>query len=197
MKKPLKITLISLGAVLAVLLVVVLVFSSVYFTRLQTAGSIEKLSDYDDGYNLYRMDVKYDYSLDDVINYGISDNQTLLDAILNEALPMLPVSIKAPDFGCTAFTLTDTDGDVHMGRNYDFKNDTSAMLVYCTPKDGYKSVAFAALDNASANVPDESIKNRLASLTAPAFTFFNSLLFNFIKHTHPFLNIHLLVCISY
>ena len=36
-----------------------------------------------------------------------------------------------------------------MGRNYDFKRDTSAMLVYCTPKDGYKSVALAALDNIS------------------------------------------------
>ncbi len=167
MKKPLKITLISLGTVLAVLLAVVLVFTGVYFTRLQTVDSIERLSDYDDGYNLYRMNVKYDYSIDDVINYGITDNQTMIDAILNEALPLLPVSIKTPDFGCTAFTLTDTDGDVHMGRNYDFKNDTSAMLVYCTPKDGYKSVAFAALDNISANVPDENIKKELASLTAP------------------------------
>ncbi len=93
MKKPLKITLISLGAVLAVLLAGVLVFTGVYFTRFQTAGSIEKLTSYDDGYNLYRMDVKYNYSLDDVINYGITDNQTMIDAILNEALPMLPVSI--------------------------------------------------------------------------------------------------------
>ena len=167
MKKPLKITLISLGAVIAVLLAVVLVFTGVYFTRFQTVGSIEKLTNYDDGYNLYRMDVKYNYSLDDIINYGITDNQTMIDAILSEALPMLPVSIKVPDFGCTAFTLTDTGGDVHMGRNYDFKNDTSAMLVYCTPTDGYKSVAFAALDNISANAPEESMKKRLATLTAP------------------------------
>ncbi len=167
MKKPLKITLILLGAVLAVLLAVALVFTGVYFTRFQTIGSIEKLSDYDDGYNLYRMDVKYDYSLDDVIDYGITDNQTLNDAILKEVLPLLPVNIKAPDFGCTAFTLTDLDGDVHMGRNYDFRNDTSAMLVYCTPKDGYQSLAFAALDNVSANDPEESIKKKLASLTAP------------------------------
>ena len=94
MKKPLKITLISLGAVLAVLLAVVLVFTGVYFTRFQTVDSIEKLTNYDDRYNLYRMDVKYNYSLDDVINYGITDNQTMIDAILSEALPMLPVSIQ-------------------------------------------------------------------------------------------------------
>ncbi|MFR5794248.1 MAG: linear amide C-N hydrolase [Christensenellales bacterium] len=167
MKKSLKVTLLSLCGIVAVLLAAVLVFVGIYFTRIQTMNSIEKLSDYDDGYNLYRMEVKYDYSLDDVINYGIKDNQTMIDAILKDALPLLPVKIEAPSFGCTAFTLTDADGDVHMGRNYDFKNNTSAMLVYCAPKNGYRSVATAALDNVSANAPDESAKMKLASLTAP------------------------------
>lgn len=167
MKKSLKVTLLSLCGIVAVLLAAVLVFVGIYFTRIQTMNSIEKLSDYDDGYNLYRMEVKYDYSLDDVINYGIKDNQTMIDAILKDALPLLPVKIEAPSFGCTAFTLTDADGDVHMGRNYDFKNNTSAMLVYCAPKNGYRSVATAALDNVSANAPDESTKMKLASLTAP------------------------------
>lgn len=59
------------------------------------------------------------------------------------------------------------DGHILMGRNYDFKRDTSAMLVYCTPKDGYKSVALAALDNISANQPDISMAKKLACLTAP------------------------------
>lgn len=157
--------------ILLVLLVFLLlcigIFTGIYFTRFRTMSSIQKISSYDDGYNLYRMDVKYDYSLDDVINYGITDDQSMIDAILKEALPLLPVKIKAPKFGCTAFTMTDTDGDIHMGRNYDFKKDTSAMLVYCTPKNGYKSVAFAALDNVSANIPDANVKKKLASLTSP------------------------------
>jgi choloylglycine hydrolase len=63
--------------------------------------------------------------------------------------------------------MTDNQNQVHMGRNYDFKLDTSAMLVYCTPPNGYKSVAFAALDNISANTPDESMKKKLATLTSP------------------------------
>ena len=112
------------------------------------------------------MDVKYDYNLDNIIDYGIQDDQTMIDAILKEALPLLPVKIKAPNFGCTVFCLTDADGDVHMGRNYDFSKDTSAMLVYCAPKDGYKSIAFAALDNVSANVPDENIINRMGGRRA-------------------------------
>ncbi|MGN0536513.1 MAG: linear amide C-N hydrolase [Acutalibacteraceae bacterium] len=167
MSKVKKRILIVLLAILAVVLVLLIAFLGFYATRIQTMSSIEKLTDYDDGYNLYRMDIKYDYNLDNIINYGIKDDQTMIDAILKEALPLLPVSIKAPNFGCTALTLTDKDGDVHMGRNYDFSKNTSAMLVYCEPKDGYKSIAFAALDNVSANVPDENIQKKLASLTAP------------------------------
>ena len=164
MNKVIKRVLIIL--LMAVILVVA-VFLGIYFTRIQTIGSIEQLTDYEDGYNLYRMDVKYDYSIENVIDRGIEDDQMMIDSMIKEVLPLLPVTIKVPNFGCTSFSLTDMDGDVHMGRNYDFKRDTSAMLVYCTPKDGYKSVAVAALDNVSANVPDENIKKKLASLAAP------------------------------
>lgn len=153
-------------AVVAIAAVAALAFVGLYYTRLQTISSIEKITDYEDDYNLYTMNVDYDYSLDNIIDYGIVDDQTMIDAILKEALPLLPVHIKAPSFGCTAFTMQDAD-HVHMGRNYDFKNDTSSMLVHCSPKDGYRSIAFAALDNVSANTPDASIKQQLASLTAP------------------------------
>ena len=164
MKKIIKVILL---VVLAAVLLCVSVFAFLYAGRVETMSSIQKITDYSDGYNLYRMNVNYDYRLEKIIDYGIKDDQSMIDAILSEALPLLPVHIKAPSFGCTAFTLTDDNGQVHMGRNYDFKNDTSAMLVYCTPKNGYKSVGFAAMDNVSANQPDESIKKRLASLTAP------------------------------
>ena len=119
MNKVKKRILLVLLAIPAVILVALLVFFGVYFTRIQTIGSIEQLTDYADGYNLYRMDVKYDYDLDDIIDYGIQDDQTMIDAILKEALPLLPVTIEAPNFGCMVFSLTDTDGDVHIGRNYD------------------------------------------------------------------------------
>lgn len=164
MKKRIK---VILAVVLAVVLLGAGVFGVLYAGRIKTMSSIQKITDYSDGYNLYRMNVDYDYQLDDIIKRGITDDQSMIDAILAEALPLLPVKIKAPKFGCTAFTLTDENGQTHMGRNYDFKRDTSAMLVYCTPKNGYKSVAFAAMDNVSANVPDENLKKKLASLTAP------------------------------
>ena len=152
---------------LAVVVLAALAFIGLYFKRILTIGSIKQITDYKDGYNLYSMDIRYDYSLDDIIDYGITDDETMFDAILKESLPLIPVKLKAPYYGCTAFNLTDTDGNVHMGRNYDFSKDTSAMTVCCAPKDGYKSVAFAAIDNISANVPDESIAKKLATLTAP------------------------------
>ena len=157
-----------LRVLLALLLLVLLAaagFGVLYAGRLRTVSSMEQLTNYDD-YNLYRMDICYDYSIDDVINYGITDNQSMIDAILKETLPLLPVKMKAPQFGCSAFA-TVSDGNIQMGRNYDFKRDTSAMLVYCAPKNGYKSVALTALDNISANEPDASLKKKLACLTAP------------------------------
>lgn len=151
--------------ILLVLLLAIAGFGVLYAGRLRTVSSIEQLTNYDD-YNLYRMDIRYDYSIDDVINYGITDNQSMIDAILKEALPLLPVKMKAPQFGCSAFG-TVLDRHIVMGRNYDFKRDTSAMLVYCAPKNGYKSVALTALDNISANEPDANLKKKLACLTAP------------------------------
>ena len=74
--------------------------------------------------------------------------------------------MKAPQFGCSAFA-TVQDRHIVMGRNYDFKRDTSAMLVCTAPKDGYKSIAFAALDNLGVNQADASTKAKIASLLAP------------------------------
>lgn len=161
--------LVIRGVLLVALLVLVVgagEFVCEYTGRFQTIRTIEKVTDYED-YNLYSMDVKYDYDLDRVIEYGITDDQSLVDAIVEEAIPILPVQIDVPDFGCSAFTLQEADGDILMGRNYDFRRDTSAMLVYCEPEDGYKSVGFAALDNISANTPKETMKKKLATLTAP------------------------------
>ena len=97
-----------LKRILVVLLVLILLavagFGMLYAGRLRTVNSIEQITAYDD-YNLYRMDVKYDYSIDDVINYGITDNQSMIDAILKETLPLLPVHMKAPNYGCRPLRL--------------------------------------------------------------------------------------------
>lgn len=162
-----KIALYVLLGLVSILLLLVVVFVVIYASRFKTMASIQKISDYDDEVNLYCMDIQYDYSLDAIIERGITDDQSMIDALLKEALPLLPVHVKAPNFGCSAFTLNSVDGDVMMGRNYDFRNNSSAMLVYCTPSDGYRSVAFAALDNLGANIADAGFKSKMTCLAAP------------------------------
>lgn len=164
MKGSTKKAAVGLGAIAAAAAAVLV---GKYRTRFQTMSTIEKLTNYADGFNLYRMDVKYDYSLDRIIDYGLADDQRMVDALAAEALPGLPVHINALDFSCSAFSITAADGDALMGRNYDFRNDTSCMLVHTTPKDGYESVGFAALDNAGVKAPEASCKEKVASLLAP------------------------------
>ena len=161
------------GTIKKIIVVVVIVivaaaayFYFVYSTRLQSIGSIQKVTNYED-YNVYSMEIKYDYSIDDLVSRGLGDTQSMINSIVKEALPMLPVKVNVPSFGCSAFAVKDTDGDALMGRNYDFKYDTSAMMVYCAPKDGYKSVAFAALNNVGADDPEASITKKMTCLTAP------------------------------
>lgn len=155
------------AVIIAILLIFLIVFFFFYAKRIQSIQSIQKITDYDDGFNLYTMDIQYDYDLDRMLDGRITDDQSFIDTVLEEALPFIPVHMEAPNFGCSAFTLQTPTDDVLMGRNYDFRNNTSAMLVYCSPKNGYKSVACAALDNISANNADNSIKTQLACLTAP------------------------------
>lgn len=163
-KRAVLITLLNLVALIAI---VIGAFAVIYASRFRTLSSIERITDYGGELNIYRMNVEYDYDLDKMIDRGITDTQSFIDAVISEALPLLPIKMEAPDFSCSAFGIILTDGDNVMGRNYDFRYDSSAMLVYCAPSNGYKSVAFTALDNLSANVADESLKTKLACLTAP------------------------------
>lgn len=167
MNNTVKKTLIyALLALLLIILVAVVAFLCVYRTRLKTMSTIEKLSNYED-YNLYHMDVKYDYSLQEILDNGIVDNQSFTNSILKEVLPLLPIHMEAKSFGCTAFTMETTGGKTLMGHNYDFKLDTSSILVCCEPKDGYKSMAFASLDNLGIKDATKGFSTKMVCLAAP------------------------------
>lgn len=165
MKKSKLLKRILLG-ILAALVVLIVVFVAVYFTRLQSIFSIRKMTDYPDGFNVYSMDINYPYNLDRIIEKGVKDNQTMSDAVLAEAIPYLPVHIEPQDYSCSVFSITDTEGKVLMGRNYDFDVDTSALVVNCAPAGGYRSVATAALDHVGASAMAGPV-DRVASLAAP------------------------------
>lgn len=134
--------------------------------RFATLSTIQKLTDYED-YNVYSMEVLYPYVLENLLAQDGDDSQKLMELALREALPGVELSFTAPDFGCSAFTLPDSDGTVRFGRNYDFKLNTSCMIVRCHPEGGYASVAHAALNNLQADDPNASEASRLACLLSP------------------------------
>lgn len=138
-----------------------------YRTRLQTAASIREVARNEDGYGTYAMDVTYDYDIDRIERRDYTDSAGYVQAVLAESLPLVPVHIDVPSFGCSALQIQTADGMWLTGRNYDFRRDTSVMFVHCTPRHGYESIAFAALDNIGIVNPTTSLAKRLACLTAP------------------------------
>jgi predicted choloylglycine hydrolase len=60
--------------------------------RKHTLDSVKKLTDYSD-FNLYKMDICYDYSIDKIIDRGIFDDESALGAILQEILPVIATTL--------------------------------------------------------------------------------------------------------
>ena len=143
------------------------IFGVRYRKQLKTLRSLSRETAYLDGFDLYAVDISYDYDLDAIIAAGVRDDQAYIDAVLAQVLPGLPVHVDAPKFACSAFRLQTADGRILTGRNYDFKDDTSALLVRAHPRDGYASIGFAALNNLGNNAPLDGIGGRAAALMGP------------------------------
>ena len=139
----------------------------VYHKQIKSAASLKRLTGYVDGYDLYAIDIAYDYDLDRIIAAGVRDDQAYIDAVVAQVLPGVPVHVQAPQFACSAFVAVDAEGRVRTGRNYDFKDDTSALLVRNHPRGGYASIGFAALNNLGDNTPLDSVAGRAAALMGP------------------------------
>ena len=139
----------------------------VYRKQIKSAASLKRWTGYADGYDLYAIDIAYDYNLDRIIAAGVRDDQAYIDAVVAQVLPGVPAHVQAPQFACSAFVAVDAEGRVRTGRNYDFKDDTSALLVRNHPRGGYASIGFAALNNLGDNTPLDSVAGRAAALMGP------------------------------
>lgn len=155
--------------------------------QMDTLRTIENITNYKSKYNLYSMAVKFHYDIDNVIknfteqsatykaecddNTKVIENamKVAMDVIKKEVRVETPEDIKMSPFGCSTFTLKaeDREKSVWMGRNYDFRINTSAMLVYCQPEHAYKSVGFAALSNVGVLNPMLENENQKQVLCAP------------------------------
>ncbi len=142
-KKFLKLTGITLLAVVAVLTVTI---AALWHNEISSVLSIEMLADRNEENKsapVYIMDVKGDYYFDKFLEQGgASDDGELIQFVIdNITKNIIPISMKSPEIGCSSFTCTDEAGNRYFGRNYDFSTTTS-MIVRTNPQKGrYASVS--------------------------------------------------------
>lgn len=98
---------------------------------------------------LYSLEYSADYCLDEIMAGGGASSSVKL---LGKSLPLLTTvplgkATSGLDFGCSAFCVKSPDGDVLVGRNFDYRFvSASNVLVHNVAKDAlHKSVNISAL----------------------------------------------------
>lgn len=128
--------------ILIVLLTPIIVAFVVLNSRIATIASAELVEQ-----DLYKITIKQDYFLDDVLEADISDYNELIRFINHKMY-----------FGCSSFLARTPEGKYIAGRNYDYP-ETGELVFYTNPSDGFASISmteFGALgfNDLSDTTPD-------------------------------------------
>ena len=86
---------------------------------------------------VYEMTMDGGYYFDEFIEQGgVSNDDDLIQFIVdNITKGIIPISMKAPEVGCSSFTVIDENGNNLFGRNYDFAS-TSSLILHTNPGNG-------------------------------------------------------------
>lgn len=86
---------------------------------------------------VYEMTMDGGYYFDEFIEQGgVSNDDDLIQFIVdNITKGLIPISMKAPEVGCSSFTVVDENGNNLFGRNYDFAS-TSSLILHTNPGNG-------------------------------------------------------------
>ena len=162
MKKALKIALFSvLGLVILLGVAVWMEFGPL----VKGANSCVKL---DDG--LYYMEYKGDDGFDGLMAQG---GIAKADQLAGYAIEFLSkghykpeISTSKQAYGCSALTVSTPDGDILMGRNFDFPS-AIGVVMHCIPDKGYETITTFNVDfyNFGQDYKPEGFKNQYMALT--------------------------------
>ncbi len=181
MKRWKKVTIITVSSILGLIIILGLVIFGVWNNEIRSVMSINLLVEAKDDNNsgpIYEMDMKGDYYFNDFLAQGgASSDQELIDFIVdNLTKGIIPLSIEAPEIGCSSFTAVTPDNKRLFGRNYDFSK-TTGMLVYTTGSDevfggfGPRHATMSSVDLQFLGITDgvylDSLMNKLLCLAAP------------------------------
>lgn len=102
-----------------------------------TLQTVHHVTDY-----IYTLDYKADYSLDALLAAGLSNMASLI--LFVQRTLRSPKTVFSPVLpgGCSTFNAKTEDGDVILGRNFDYK-DAPCVIVWTAPGNGYRSMAVA------------------------------------------------------
>ncbi|MGM9680101.1 MAG: linear amide C-N hydrolase [Eubacteriales bacterium] len=175
MKKKLvkKILTIAGISLLSLVLVLGVAIAVLWHHEISSVASINMLVDANEENKsapVYIMDVSGDYYFDKFIEQGgVSNDGELIQFIIdNITKGIIPISMSAPEIGCSSFTCVDAEGNRYFGRNYDFSTST-AMIVRTNPEDGrYASISSVDLQflGITDGAPLDSIMQKLICLAA-------------------------------
>lgn len=162
MKKVLKIALFSvMGLVVLLGIAVWLEFGHL----VKGANSCVKL---DDG--LYYMEYKGDDGFDGLMDKG---GIAKADELAGYAIEFLSkghykpeISTSKQAYGCSALTVNTPEGDILMGRNFDFPS-AIGVIMHCIPDKGYETITTFNVEfyNFGENYKPEGFKNQYMALT--------------------------------
>ena len=156
---------IALGFAVLIVLSVIAVLVAMH----KHIATILSLKEYKPG--VYTLYYTADYKLDNILNSDITSESELLSWAEKNLYYGLPVSMKESLFGCSAFAVTDPEGNHLMGRNTDYP-EADCLMLYCDPAKGYDSIAMVDLaiiniGNDEDKVSPESFAGRASTLAMP------------------------------
>lgn len=145
MKKPVKIILIVVSAILTVVLATAGLGLYVFGDKINAANSVEKIGD-----KLYYMEYEGDYGFQGFLEEGGAASEEEMAKyivyMMSGGFVKLDTEETEMNFGCSTLSVKG-EGFSLMGRNYDWQGDEgNAMIIHTKPEDGYESYSTTWLD---------------------------------------------------
>lgn len=115
-----------------------------FYEQFAAASSVEELAE-----GVYTFTYRGDYGFDDFLAEGGASSADEMARYITRFLTRGMVSIEPEtmDFGCSFLSMPNADGGYVVGRNFDWsESDSDMVIVHTHPTNGYSSVATCNVD---------------------------------------------------
>lgn len=170
-----RVALAIAGILLALILVLVIAVYALWHNELSSLTSLKLLRERNDAHldgDVYTMNVKGDFYLDEFVAQGGAKNDTELINFVTSKLTkgLIDIEMSDPEIGCASFTATTADGDALFARNYDFSK-TNTVIVTTEANEGrHASISTVDLQFLGIDA-DTGLSSLMDKITALASTY--------------------------